>query len=262
MRFPAFMFWPERYWLDTYDLSDAEHGRYLRVLILMWNTPNCRIPNDPEWIAAKTGRSLQAFENEIKPILLRFCKTDGNSWWQSKLLAEYQRCERLHNRGTAGGKALAKKKKESSQTHARDQKQAYAPTPTPTPTPKESLVLACEDDIDKAFQSFNETAQKCGLPRAAKLTAARKAKLKARLNGHGLSLWLEALGKIEASPFLRGENKNGWRADLDFMLQESSFNKLVEGSYDRPNANVVPEQSAPRSPPPRSSRHELRDADG
>jgi len=136
MRFPAFMFWPERYWLDTYDLSDAEHGRYLRILMLMWNTPRCRIPDDPAWIATKTGRSVEAFEIEIKPILLRFCKTDGGSWWQAKLLAEYERCERLSSRGRAGGKALAKKKKGSSQTHAREPQQAYAPTPTPTPTPK------------------------------------------------------------------------------------------------------------------------------
>ncbi len=135
MRFPAFMFWPERYWLDTYDLSDAEHGRYLRILMLMWNTPRCHIPADPAWIATKTGRSVEAFETEIKPILLRFCKTDGGSWWQAKLLAEYERCERLSSRGRAGGNALAKKKKVSSQTHAREPQQAYAPTPTPTPTP-------------------------------------------------------------------------------------------------------------------------------
>lgn len=81
MRFPAFMFWPERYWLDTYDLSDAEHGRYLRLLILLWNTPRCHIPNDPAWIASKTGRSVQAFENEIKPLLTRMCETDGLVYW-------------------------------------------------------------------------------------------------------------------------------------------------------------------------------------
>ena len=141
MRFPAFMFWPERYWLDTYDLSDAEHGRYLRVLILMWNTPRCRIPCDPGWIAAKTGRSVQAFETEIKPILLRFCKSDGGCWWQTKLLAEYERCERLSSRGRAGGNALAKKKKDTSQKPAKDSKQAHAPTPTPTPTPIEEVLF-------------------------------------------------------------------------------------------------------------------------
>jgi len=144
MRFPAFMFWPERYWLDTYDLSDAEHGRYLRILMLLWNTPRCHIPADPAWIATKTGRSVEAFETEIKPILLRFCKTDGGSWWQAKLLAEYERCERLSSRGRAGGNALAKKKKVSSQIHTREPQQAYAPTPTPTPTPtpkKEEKIL-------------------------------------------------------------------------------------------------------------------------
>lgn len=176
MRFPAFMFWPERYWLDTYDLSDAEHGRYLRVLIVMWNAPRCRIPNDPAWIAAKTGRSVEAFEIEIKPILLRFCKTDGNCWWQVKLLAEYERCERLSSRGSAGGKALANKKKGFSQTPARDSQQAHAPTPTPTPTleeerksPASAADAALPDDLKR--QLFERGRRVLGERDGGSLTA-------------------------------------------------------------------------------------------
>ena len=35
---------------------------------------------------------------------------------------------------------------------------------------------------------------------------------------------------VEGSPFLRGE-KGDWRADFDFVLQEKSFTKLMEGGY-------------------------------
>ena len=132
MKYPYFCFWPERYWLDTYDLSDAEHGRYLRLLIIMWNAPRCRIPNDPVWICSKMGRSVQAFDLEIKPILLRFCKTDGNSWCQPKLLEEFEGAGRRHARASAGGKALAHKKNSGSLTPARFANPSAAPTPTPT----------------------------------------------------------------------------------------------------------------------------------
>lgn len=135
MRFPYFSFWPERYWLDAYDLSDAEHGIYLQVLIHMWNTPGCRIPNDKAWLAGKFKRSEQDIEKQVFPILLRFCKTNGNSWWQVKLQKEYQHAEKLRARGSAGGKARGQKAKHVSLEPTTDTNLSSAPTPTPTPTP-------------------------------------------------------------------------------------------------------------------------------
>ena len=38
--------------------------------------------------------------------------------------------------------------------------------------------------------------------------------------------------KIENSDFLRGVNKSGWVADLDFVLQEASIVKIMEGKYE------------------------------
>lgn len=84
----------------------------------------------------------------------------------------------------------------------------------------------------QALKIWNETAERWGLPIAKKMTKTRQSKLKARLNDcGGLEGWQAACEKVEASPFLRGE-KGEWRADLDFMLQESKFTKLMEGAYD------------------------------
>jgi hypothetical protein len=39
------------------------------------------------------------------------------------------------------------------------------------------------------------------------------------------------MANIEKSAFLRGQNDRGWRADIAFVCQASSFAKLFEGGY-------------------------------
>jgi len=97
-------------------------------------------------------------------------------------------------------------------------------------------VPASPSDLDalRAFELYNETAQRAGLATASKLTPQRKRGILARLREHGgTEGWKKALAIIERTPFLLGENERGWRADLDFLLQPTSFTRVVEGSYER-----------------------------
>ena len=85
-----------------------------------------------------------------------------------------------------------------------------------------------------AFEMFVEFAKKNGLPVPVKLSDARKRKLIARLKDcDGLDGWSAVLARADGNPFLCGDNSSGWRADFDFFLQEKSFGRLMEGSYDR-----------------------------
>ncbi|NYD88773.1 hypothetical protein [Sphingomonas melonis] len=86
---------------------------------------------------------------------------------------------------------------------------------------------------EHVVEAWNEMASRIGLPTVRKLTADRRKRLNARLREHPVEHWTEAIGAIERSPFLRGDSRGGWRADFDFLLQPSSFLKLIEGSYDR-----------------------------
>ena len=100
----------------------------------------------------------------------------------------------------------------------------------PTPAPQ---AQSKEGEITLAVKAYNETAERCGLPTTRKLTAARLSKLRARLKDcDGLDGWRDALAKLEASTHCTGGNDRGWRANLDFLLQESSFVKLIEGAFD------------------------------
>jgi uncharacterized protein YoaH (UPF0181 family) len=84
--------------------------------------------------------------------------------------------------------------------------------------------------------AYNEVARAVGWSQA-RHTKGRVPALRARLkDAGGLDGFRDALAKARASPFLTGENDRGWRADLDFLLQARSFNKLMEGGYDaKPN---------------------------
>lgn len=97
-------------------------------------------------------------------------------------------------------------------------------------------IASLEKDIAAAFEAWNEVARKHGLSVADKLSHRRKSQLRARLAEYGLAGWMTALEKVAKSPFLLGQtaNRDGrWRgAYLDFLLQDSSFLKLMEGFYD------------------------------
>ncbi len=88
-------------------------------------------------------------------------------------------------------------------------------------------------DVEKMVEAWNLLADQTGLARVQKITKPRRVKSAARLRDcGGMEGWMAALEKIRGSPGLLGDNNRGWKADFDFVLQESSFTKLMEGGYD------------------------------
>jgi|GEM_PF-1638006 len=109
---------------------------------------------------------------------------------------------------------------------------AQAP-PKSAENPGKPPVDRSGDDIAQAVAAWNALAAETGLPTVAKLTDKRRGKLKARLQDcGGLDGWTAALEKIRASPGLLGRTGGSWRANFDFVLQESGFIKIMEGNYD------------------------------
>lgn len=88
-------------------------------------------------------------------------------------------------------------------------------------------------DLSEAVSTWNEMAEVTKLPKIQRLTEPRTKALKARLaEAGGIEGWRLAISKVRDSPFLRGENDRGWKADFDFVLHPKKFTKLMEGSYD------------------------------
>lgn len=80
---------------------------------------------------------------------------------------------------------------------------------------------------------WNDLASRYHLPSINNLTTTRIRHLKARIKEAGgeAEFWAAVEGSLAASPFLKGENNRGWRANFDFFMQQSSFQKVLEGAY-------------------------------
>ena len=96
--------------------------------------------------------------------------------------------------------------------------------------PKDDVPSEVSSELRTYVANYCAVARRFGLPVPQSFGRDRQAKLRARLEQHGPTSWDRALAKIEESPFLRGEKDFG--LSIDFLLQASSYTKILEGNYD------------------------------
>ena len=90
------------------------------------------------------------------------------------------------------------------------------------------------DELQTFVKVWNEYAEKFNLTRVEKLTKSRRNKLKTRLreNPTFLMAFDKALQQLEDNSFLRGENKNGWKINFDWLISnDTNYVKVIEGAY-------------------------------
>jgi hypothetical protein len=81
------------------------------------------------------------------------------------------------------------------------------------------------------FERWNQTAAAIGKPKVRDLTPERRQLLRARIAQYSMEDFLSVFGKIEASPFLRGDT--GWKGgNFDWVFKKGNFQKIIEGNYD------------------------------
>ena len=242
MSFPYLPFYVADYHSKTHYLTLAEHGAYLKLLLLCWETPGCTIPNEREWIQRRLSCSDEEYETIVQTIISEYFKPKRDRLQNCRLTAEYEtiknKFEKRSLAGQKGGrprKSLKNNKPDKSNALSKQKQNGLYPEPEPEPEPysKKEAPLS-PMDLDQALSLYNEMAARSKLPVAQKMNSARSSKMRARLkDAGGLQGWVVALDEVENSTFLTGCNPRGWKADLDFMLQESSFTKIMEGSYRR-----------------------------
>jgi hypothetical protein len=84
---------------------------------------------------------------------------------------------------------------------------------------------------EHVVEAWNRTAIKISRPTVRDLTPERRQAVKARIAGYAIEDFLAALGKVERSPFLRGDK--GWKGiTFDWFIKKANFQKVIEGNYD------------------------------
>lgn len=149
---------------------------------------------------------------------------------ESKIIKDNQRQSKL----------IKNNQKQSNEIKINQNNQSFLETETETETETEKVeVVKTQPHFD--LTPLNAVLGRFGLPKVQKLTDDRRRKLKLRCEETGG--YDEFIGQVEAalanSSFLRGDNRQGWRAGIDFFLQQSSWQKVLEGVYNDGNGSKM-----------------------
>ncbi|HEY4356005.1 MAG TPA: DUF1376 domain-containing protein [Acidobacteriaceae bacterium] len=177
-QFPALPFWTDTYLADASHLTDAEHGRYLLIIVHMWRAPEIRLPNDDEWLARKFGRSVEDVQKLFRPLLEEFFKSTGNWLTHKRLQREREYLLSRSKKQSARAKLRWEKEDDECRGIATpgNASSGYAPTPTPTPTPTpQKKELSSSKSLKGDFDGFWDVC-----PKKVGKGAAFKAYAKAR----------------------------------------------------------------------------------
>jgi uncharacterized protein YdaU (DUF1376 family) len=117
-QFPGLLLWTDAWIADTVHLSRKERGIYIDLLVLMWRTPGCRVPNDNAWLAKHMRMYPAEVERELRPIIEEFCICDGNYLCQKRLQKEFVRAFRHSEKQAARAKSRWNKDKGLSRGNA------------------------------------------------------------------------------------------------------------------------------------------------
>ena len=83
-------------------------------------------------------------------------------------------------------------------------------------------------------------------PKIRGIDGERKKAVSARYKANpNMEVFKRLFEKAEASKFLQGNNDRQWKADFDFLMNASRFNKVLEGKYD--DVEQKPQEQAVKS---------------
>ena len=98
-----------------------------------------------------------------------------------------------------------------------------------------------EVDCDFVLRLYHDRCP--SLPKVLKLSDKRKMKIRVRFEEmrFDYETLQQVFDKAEASSFMRGDNNRGWRADFDWIFNNSTnWLKILEGKYDDRNPITRP----------------------
>ena len=149
--FAALPLFTDSWIADTAHLTYAERGLYMDLLVLMWRSPECRVPNDMEWIARKlrclgNATALQTLQCHVT----EFCQTDGNWLFQKRLKKEHEYVRDHTKRMSDMANRRWNKDKDACLGNAAQHGHSIAPVgnaPSPSPTYKKGQKVLKKEGV-------------------------------------------------------------------------------------------------------------------
>lgn len=101
---------------DTLHLTPAQHGAYLKMIIVAWRSPDCKLPSDDAYLARITGLGMRAWGNN-RDVLLAFWRVDDDGkLYQPRMVERYKFASHKREVSVQAGRASALKRNKSPST--------------------------------------------------------------------------------------------------------------------------------------------------
>jgi len=180
-KYPGLMLWTDAWIADTHHLTVELRGAYMDLLVLMWRTPGCRVPNDNHWLAHHLGYTVDQITNLVRPIITEFgmLVTGGDFVTQKRLQREFAVAHGRKEKAAEAARAKWNSRKQKSPlaiTNGQGKKKADSlamhSSPSPSPAPAHSTVQEQVTGTDGP-RSLASARQEGALAREAR--AARPA---------------------------------------------------------------------------------------
>lgn len=221
---PAFQFYARDFLTDmrVQLMSMEQRGIYITLLSYAWLEKG--IPNDINVMKILCGNPKN-FEQSIDGVLECFYEKDGKLYNRRMESIRLEQRERKKKASVAGKIGAQARWQPHSNRNAKAMRNDGSATATASTTA--SIRVPYKDIVS----AFNENIGD-KLHKVIKLNTPRKALIKRIWTENpNIEYFIAYYNKVSNIPFLLGENKNGWKADFDFIHKEKTVTKVHEGAY-------------------------------
>lgn len=222
---PAFLFYHQDFFTGVSDMTNEETGAYIKCMCIQ---------------ASKNGISekhmliicqSQEVHNLIKSKFV--LNTETNLYENLRLKAEIEKRKKYSESRSNNRKKVTKYVESDTIISKSYDKHMENENEIEDENEKENEFKKSENkkiDFEQIKTIFNSVCS--NLPQVQKLSKARETAIRNRIKENSLESVGIVFQKTSESKFLNGENKNGWKADFDWVLNPNNFLKILEGNYD------------------------------
>jgi hypothetical protein len=222
--------------------SAAARGVWIELICLMHEaTPYGHLlvhgqnPNEAQ-LASLTGIPAAELHDLVAELerLGVFSRTKEGVIYSRKLVRMAAKSAKARKIGKMGGNPSLSKRTENKETDNRKHNGNDKPQKPEAISQKDRSPNGDPPELAEAVEVYRAAAERCDWPIVQRMSKPRLSALRQRLReAGGIEGWRAAISKAEASDFLCNRvPSKPFTASFDFLTQQSSFTKLMEGNYD------------------------------